>query len=136
MREEIEKLLAKYESTAELYQGNKMYADEYDPALNQLQKVILDLKKILDTVTQRELTMYDIESIVQTCSACPSQWEGKLVTGKDIYIRYRHGQLSVAVDGESVFRRSLGSEYADGILSYDELKTLCGHIISFPSTDY
>lgn len=30
----------------------------------------------------------------QTCSACPSQWEGRTEDGLDLYVRYRWGQLT------------------------------------------
>jgi len=34
-----------------------------------------------------------IVELVQTCNACPSQWEGRLADGRSIYIRFRHGEL-------------------------------------------
>lgn len=36
-----------------------------------------------------------IKSIVRTCAASPSQWEGFTVDDRPIYIRYRWGELSV-----------------------------------------
>jgi hypothetical protein len=30
----------------------------------------------------------------QTCSACPSQWEGRTEDGLDLYVRYRWGWLT------------------------------------------
>ena len=38
-----------------------------------------------------------IAELTQTCDRSPSQWEGRLDDGRTIYIRYRHGQLSVHV---------------------------------------
>lgn len=38
-----------------------------------------------------------VAELTQTCSACPSQWEGRLEDGSAIYIRYRWGRLGVAV---------------------------------------
>lgn len=36
----------------------------------------------------------DFETIIRTCSACPSQWEGKLDDGKRMfYARFRHGHF-------------------------------------------
>jgi hypothetical protein len=32
-----------------------------------------------------------ITEIIQTCGACPAQWEGKTADGRYVYIRYRHG---------------------------------------------
>jgi hypothetical protein len=39
--------------------------------------------------------------LVQTCEACPSQWEGVTDTGLHFYARYRHGRLGWGV-GETI----------------------------------
>lgn len=39
--------------------------------------------------------------IQQTCGACPSQWEGRLLDGRYFYARYRWGHLAVTA-GASV----------------------------------
>lgn len=70
--------------------------------------------------------MRKIEKITQTCSACPSQWEGEFTNGKPFYIRYRWGYLSVregkkggdvmsAVSGEEIFGEQLG-DGMDGVI--------------------
>jgi len=41
-----------------------------------------------------------VVSFERTCTACPSQWEGKLHDGRMFYVRERHGQLSVNVSPE------------------------------------
>lgn len=73
-----------------------------------------------------------VESVEQTCLACPSQWEGRLTDGRMFYVRYRWGHLSLsvspgpttdifeAVDGEEVYSEATGSEY-DGVISWDEV---------------
>ena len=38
--------------------------------------------------------------LTQTCSAAPSQWEGRLNDGRVVYIRYRHGKLTVRIGPE------------------------------------
>ena len=43
----------------------------------------------------------NINDFKMTCSACPSQWEGKTLTGDHVYIRYRWGQLTVGI-GDSL----------------------------------
>lgn len=35
-----------------------------------------------------------ITKLIQTCEACPSQWDAWLVDGTYLYIRYRWGVLS------------------------------------------
>ena len=32
-----------------------------------------------------------------TCFACPSQWEGRDTEDRPVYIRYRHGRLTVSI---------------------------------------
>lgn len=32
-----------------------------------------------------------------TCSACPSQWEGKADDGRVIYVRFRHGEFTAGI---------------------------------------
>lgn len=33
----------------------------------------------------------------QTCLACPEQWEGTLDDGRVVYVRYRHGRLTLGL---------------------------------------
>ena len=42
-----------------------------------------------------------IVELTQTCSAAPSQWDARLDDGRVVYIRYRHGALSVCVGPEN-----------------------------------
>ena len=41
--------------------------------------------------------MIVVTEIVQTCGACPSQWEGKTADGRHVYVRYRYGFLQVGI---------------------------------------
>jgi len=78
-----------------------------------------------------------VKSLTQTCSACPSQWEGTLADGRMIYIRYRWGYLSVcvspnptcdvydAVRGEEVFGDGMGGNL-DGCLGEEEMLRVTG----------
>lgn len=38
-----------------------------------------------------------LKRLERTCIACPSQWEGETEDGREVYVRYRHGRLSVEV---------------------------------------
>jgi len=74
----------------------------------------------------------EVKNIIQTCGACPSQWEGKLVDGRMFYARYRHGSLAIelskditddvydAIGGELIYHETLGDPY-DGVLDQSEL---------------
>ena len=83
--------------------------------------------------------MIVIKSLEKTCYACSAQWEGWTNDNRQVYIRYRHGFLSVriseegddteyaAVEGEEVYGEWIGDS---GYMSLDELKThLDGKII-------
>jgi hypothetical protein len=70
-----------------------------------------------------------IESLIMTCSACPSQWEGKTDDDRNVYIRYRWGRLTVqfgigeggkGVNGEYVLKDELGGNL-DGSLEESDL---------------
>ena len=78
---------------------------------------------------------YDIETIRQTCWACPSQWEGKLKDGRMFYIRYRYGGLRFsvsekstnnvadAVNEETIYYEKVGADL-DGVISLQEVRAL------------
>ena len=69
-----------------------------------------------------------VAEIIQTCSSCPSQWEGTTTCGLPFYIRYRWGHLSVSiakpgecpVSGKEIFGKQIGDGF-DGCLSEEEL---------------
>jgi len=75
-----------------------------------------------------------IEKITRTCGACPSQWQGTLIDGRMIYIRYRYGKLSFgispnptedvydAVGAPYLFRKQICEDTLDGFISLDEVK--------------
>lgn len=53
-----------------------------------------------------------LRKVVQTCSACPSQWDARTPDGRDVYVRYRSSHLSIhvasrrgqdALDGREAF---------------------------------
>ncbi len=84
--------------------------------------------------------------LIQTCSACPSQWEGRVVegmgdeldgdmdvAGRPVYIRYRWGFLSVrlgkvdgdlwdAADGGEILGKQVGDKL-HGEMEQEELAT-------------
>jgi hypothetical protein len=72
-------------------------------------------------------------SLIQTCSACPSQWEGKLEDGRMIYIRYRWGGLAIqissqptddvydAVAGDYLFKKYYHGGGLDGYITLPEV---------------
>lgn len=82
-----------------------------------------------------DLTLGDLlrgAEVEKTCSACPAQWEGRLADGRFVYVRYRHGWLSIglgassdeaverAMDDRVEFLAQLGHE-GDGWLRWSEV---------------
>ena len=67
--------------------------------------------------------MVEIVDITQTCEACPSQWEGTTVDGKEIYVRYRWGTLRIDLDGEPIFQQEIGDNL-DGYLDWEEVEDI------------
>lgn len=70
-----------------------------------------------------------LNNLVQTCDACPSQWDAILDDGRGVYIRYRWGTLSVMVsnnpgedgfDGIEIYNEQLNND-SDGVLSEAEM---------------
>jgi hypothetical protein len=84
--------------------------------------------------------MVKVTEIKQTCSFCPSQWEGQTNDGQVVYVRYRWGFLSIRVGntlddavcrGQEIFEDSVG-DGMDGFLTYDELRNLTVGKIIWP----
>jgi len=77
-----------------------------------------------------------IEDLKKTCDACPSQWEGYLEDGRQVYIRYRWSRLSVrisheptdeefaAVRGEEIYADTLDEGGWAGYLEDNELRKI------------
>lgn len=87
--------------------------------------------------------MTDVVSVVNTCEACPAQWEGRTTDEQVVYARYRFGILRVGVGatlqdavhasmfGDDGFRAELGDAY-DGFLDFAELKAATAGIVNWP----
>lgn len=85
----------------------------------------------------------EIKNLTRTCESCPAQWEGETSDGRQIYIRYRWGWLSVrvsepgdrdefaAVRGDEMFGAQLGDEL-DGSLSESRLQEVTEGELIFP----
>ena len=88
-----------------------------------------------------------VKTIIETCSACPAQWEGSLEDGRTIYIRYRHGYLSIrlspeptndifkAVENEEIFGTGYGGAW-DGCMDLETVSKLSGSLFDWSSVVY
>lgn len=86
--------------------------------------------------------MVRVSSLTQTCIKSPSQWEGRTSDGRQIYVRYRWGQLTIgigntideAVRSESnLFKKQIGG-MRDGDLDYVKLRTVTDGLIEWPES--
>jgi hypothetical protein len=86
----------------------------------------------------------ELATLTRTCLACPSQWEGALDDGRAIYVRYRHGELSVGIGGDidDAVRNGMSDQalYAadigdglDGFMDVEELKAHLRGLLEFPA---
>jgi hypothetical protein len=79
--------------------------------------------------------MITVKSIVETCEACPSQFDGLTTDNRKLYFRYRWAHLSVqigaqddmsemaAVRGEYLVQhKQISDNEYDGYMSLEELK--------------
>jgi hypothetical protein len=88
-----------------------------------------------------------VKKIVETCSACPAQWEGSLDDGRAIYIRYRFGYLSIrvspdptddimkAVETEEVFGTDYGGVW-DGCMDLATVSKLSKSLFDWSQVVY
>jgi len=89
--------------------------------------------------------MIKATSLVMTCSACPSQWQGKLEDGRMFYARYRHGYFYISVsDGPTergfdavtdnyLMEAEVGADM-DGVMSTDEMRELTKDYVDWSLT--
>lgn len=75
------------------------------------------------------MTKINIESLENTCLACPSQWDGLSDHGW-VHIHFRHGCLTVTVASETILTMRLPG---DGVLSNEEMQRYLGGIFEFPA---
>ncbi len=81
--------------------------------------------------------MFDVIELECTCSACPSQWEGKTVDEQYVYIRYRWGFLTVGIGKthedavwDETSCQKIGDEY-DGTMNTEEMKSHTKDVLRF-----
>ena len=82
--------------------------------------------------------MYKIRRCVQTCGACPSQWDLWTIEDRYIYIRYRWGHFTVSFDvnGELLQEWNKPNDDWHGLMSTHEMIKLTSGILDFSETDF
>ena len=70
-----------------------------------------------------------ISRAVQTCFACPSQWDAWTVDGHYLYLRYRWGSGTVDdEDGTEIASFTTGDPYG-GVMDLDEFAERAGLVV-------
>lgn len=97
---------------------------------------------ILEIVPVPDDGLPTVASLEQTCSACPSQWEGQLDDGRWMYARYRGGYLSIRLGdsldeaisarGPDALFESQCGDCLDGFMETDELRRHLVGLLHFP----
>jgi hypothetical protein len=86
----------------------------------------------------------ELATLTRTSLACPSQWEGTLEDGRAIYVRYRHGELSVGIgrdiddavrngmSDQALYTADIGDRL-DGFMNTEELTTRLHGLLKLPA---
>jgi hypothetical protein len=73
--------------------------------------------------------MHVISRVIQTCFACPSQWDAWTSEGDYLYLRYRWGVGTVDDEGGNELARfSTGDPYG-GVIDLDDFARQAGLVI-------
>lgn len=91
-----------------------------------------------------QLRVPTVAWMMQTCGACPSQWEGELQDGRAVYIRFRHGWLQVgagpdvdaAVRGAEDLYEGEGPNGLDGFLTFEQLRDHLSGVLGFEGVEH
>jgi len=90
-----------------------------------------DIIGVMEVIEMQEvMTNPKIVELQMTCGACPSQWQGKTDSGNHVFIHYRWGFLTVDIDGQRIYQKTIGDEMS-GVLGTLEMKQLIGTVFEF-----
>lgn len=74
--------------------------------------------------------MIKIVKLTKTCCACPAQWDAYTDDGKYVYIRYRHGNFRIELNGETIYH-TYPNLFSDGCMNFEELKSITANFLTF-----
>lgn len=75
-----------------------------------------------------------IAELIPLCGGCPSDWEARDHLGREVYIRFRWGRLSVTVTEDDRFETILSLKHGhpmDGVMSIEEMVPLTKEVIDW-----
>lgn len=59
--------------------------------------------------------------LLQTTDFMPSQWEGRTDKNEYVYIRFRHGLLSVSISNKMIINHEKSKNFGDGVMHTPEM---------------
>lgn len=78
-----------------------------------------------------KLPRKQVVEIQMTTDACPAQWNGKLDTGDNLYIRYRFGRLTVRINDETFLEAVQKVNQMDGSMASSQMRELTDVLLEF-----
>jgi hypothetical protein len=76
------------------------------------------------STNQKTYKLILLESLEQTCTTFPSQWEGRTLDGLPFSVRFRWGRWVVEIDSIPVCYGETGHEF-EGQCTFDDIKDWC-----------
>lgn len=113
----------------------------YEAQLGRDREAVDELNEHLRREVEDKMTrLGDVHGLVltqleMTCGACPSQWEGRLLDGRFVYVRYRWGCLAVGMEAtmeDAIMNRELVLSTGDnfhGVMSTKEMLAVTGFVL-------
>jgi hypothetical protein len=80
---------------------NKQELKELLRKFYEADSTVTDFESFYDTwIQENNSFLSNVEKVVKTCDACPSQWEITLEDGRMVYVRFRWGNFSAYISKE------------------------------------
>lgn len=94
--------------------------------------------RVLELEGNNKVAPLKVVKIVETCGGCPSQWDAWTDAGVYLYIRYRHGRLTISKEEgdtrDTVFSTSHGDPM-DGCMSLSELQEVAASALDLSAVN-
>jgi hypothetical protein len=75
-----------------------------------------------------------LDHLNMTTDACPTQWKGRTVDDKDVYLRYRFGSFTARINDE-LFMVADCEHSMDGCMSTEQMQTLTALLFDWKGED-
>lgn len=97
--------------------------------------IALAIKEALEKADQASASKFKVKTYAETCGGCPTIYQGYTENDQHFYIRYRHGNFRVEINGNTVFADYHGRQ-ADGIASLEEVQEWSKSVLDWSGATY